>query len=60
MKTTTPFSRQSQTSASVAALGLLAAGVGAVVWVLARFWGANPSPFTSMRLNVPGLPPAER
>jgi EpsI family protein len=25
-----------------AALGLLAAGAGAVVWALARFWGANP------------------
>jgi EpsI family protein len=27
---------------TTAALGLLAAGAAAVVWVLARFWGANP------------------
>src|SRR5438067_12126842 len=27
---------------TAAALALLAAGAGAVVWVLVRFWGANP------------------
>jgi EpsI family protein len=43
---TVTVSRPSQTTAlptpAVAALGLLAAGAGAVVWSLARFWGTNP------------------
>src|SRR5437762_11909265 len=38
----TPPTRPPIPLTTTAALGLLAAGGAAVVWVLARYWGANP------------------
>src|SRR5438045_5160857 len=37
-----PRTTPARSTPAVCALGLLAAGAAAVVWVLARFWGANP------------------
>src|SRR3954471_1256717 len=37
-----PRTTPAMSSPAAWALGLLAAGAAAVVWVLARFWGANP------------------